>query len=171
MAASRKPRSITLRQAVDVEVAPVPFVPFQSVRTLDLYRLARGRHEVELGQFEADCCKRTVRAIVRQGYVTEVTVDACSDRKAKVTPEFARLMARARKKLKGSARPRPRLPLPVTRFFARNTQGDIEINLEITSICLRHCIVFFGTQICTICCITFGSGGEQLNCGTIVNPF
>ena len=88
---------------MEFEVTPVPFVPFQSLRTLDLDRLARARHAVvELGQFESDRCKRTVRAVIKAGQVTEVKVDPCRDAKAKVTPEFARLMARARATLKRS---------------------------------------------------------------------
>jgi len=172
MSAAKKPRSVSLRQALDIEVTPVAFVPFQSLRTLDLDRLGRGRHVVELGQFEADCCKRTARAVVKQGYVTEVTVDACSDGKVKGSPELAKLMARARKKLKASTSPRPRLPMPVARFFALNDHGDIDIQLRIESICFRTCIDFFGTQICTVCCMVFSpGGGEQVNCGSIINPF
>jgi len=172
MAAARKPRSISLRKALDIEVTPVPFVPFQSLRSLDLARLGRGRHVVELGQFEAGCCKRTARAVVSRGHVTDVSVDACSDGKAKASPELTKLMARARKKLKTSTSPRPRLPLPVARFFALNERGDIDIQLNIESICFRTCIDFFGTQICTICCMVFSpGGGEQVNCGSIINPF
>src|SRR5262245_18136049 len=180
MPAARNRRSVKLRASVGVEVTPTPFVPFESVRALDLYRLAHTRHEVvELGQFEAGCCKRTARAVIRQGRVTEVTVDSCSEGKAngkskassKATPGLARLMAAARAKLTGSTPPRPRLPMPVARFFRRNQRGDIDIDLEIEAICLTHCIDFFGTKICTVCCIVFSGGGEQINCGTIVHPF
>jgi len=175
MRAAGKPRAVKLRHSIDVEVAAAPFVPFQSLRSLDLDRLRRSRHAVvELGQFEAGCCKRTVRAVVQRGRVTDVDVDPCSDGKkdgkTKATPEMARLMTQARKKLAGSTPPRPRLPMPVARFFARNDHGDID--LEVTAICMTMCAEFLGTKVCTVCCITFGTGGrEQMSCASILYPF
>jgi hypothetical protein len=171
VSAARRLRSVKLRQAVEFEVTPVPFVPFQSLRTLDLDRLARARHAVvELGQFESDRCKRTVRAVIKAGQVTEVKVDPCRDAKPKVTPEFARLVARARATLKRSMPPTQRLPVSVARFFARHTHGDIEIGPA--TVCLTICIDFFGTRICTVCCVTPDTGrGEQSNCGSVIFPF
>jgi hypothetical protein len=156
---------------VEFEVTPVPFVPFQSLRTLDLDRLARARHAVvELGQFESNRCKRTVRAVIKAGQVTEVKVDPCRDVKAKVPPEFARLISRARRALKRSTPPTPRLPMSVARFFVRQTSGDIEIGPA--TVCLTICIDFFGTRICTVCCVIPDTGrGEQTNCGSIIHPF
>ena len=163
-----KARAFKLRQTVELEFTPVPFEPFESVRSLDLEQLARSRRAVvELGQFETDCCRRTARAVIRKGRVTGIELDACKDRaatpgKAKkpgnVAPEFARLFARAHEKLKRSNGGGLRLPMPVTRFFRRNAVGDVEITIEIQkgATCYRVCVSLPGILACGYCCVTNG---------------
>ena len=168
MARSKKPRSVKLRQTVEFEVTPVPFVPFHSLQTLDLDRLARARHAVvELGQFESDRCKRTVRAVIKAGRVTEVKVDPCRDAMAKVPRPFARLMQRAHAKLKRSTSSTPRLPISVASFFARNTD-DGKIIIELGVVCVTVCIDFSGIHICATCCMDFKG---STTCGSVVFPF
>jgi hypothetical protein len=169
VSAAKKLRSVKLRQAVQFEVTPVPFVPFQSLRTLDLDRLARARHTVvELGQFESERCKRTVRAVIKAGQVSEVKVDPCRDAKARVPPAFAKLVARAHAKLKRSTSSTPRLPIPVASFFARNSNDDIVIVIDLSQpICYTVCIDFSGLRFCSTCCV--GITGP-INCGSVFFP-
>src|SRR6185436_7779484 len=111
MASSTKSRSFKVRHTVELQFSTVPFEPLQSVRALDLDQLGRARHAVvELGQFDVGCCKRIARAVIKSGRVTGIKIDACTDGAGKVTPELARLFARAQSKLKRSKSPAPRLP-------------------------------------------------------------
>ena len=158
MARSKQLRSVKLQQGVEFEFVPATFVPFQSLQTLDVEKLAKARHAVvEFGQFESASCKQTLRAVIKNGRVTEVKLDACGDAKVKLTAGFARLLARAHAKQKRSRTPAPRLPLPVASFFLRRGAfGDVTINDDIINgmICYRVCIDFFGTLICSTCCGT-----------------
>jgi len=157
MARSTKTRSFKVRQAVEFRFSTVPFEPLQSVRALDLVQLARARHAVvELGQFDAGCCKRMARAVIKAGRVTEIKIDACTDGAGKLTPESARLLARAQTKLKRSKSAAPRLPMPVTRFFRQSRLGDVTIDVDIHDgmTCCKVCTTIFGTLICSFCCGT-----------------
>jgi len=157
MARSTKTRAFKVRQPVEFRFSTVPFEPLHSLRALDLERLARARHAVvELGQFDADCCKRMARAVIKKGRVTEIKVDACTDKPGKVSPEFARLFARAQSKLKSSKAPAPRLPMPVARFFRQSALGDVTIDVDVHDgmTCCKVCTTMFGTLICSFCCGT-----------------
>ncbi len=165
MARSKQPRSLKLRQTVEFEFVPATFVPFQSLRTLDVGKLETAQHAVvEFGQFESSFCKRTVRAVIKDGQVTEVKLDACSDAKGKVTPAFAALLARAHARQKRSRTPGPRLPMPVKSFFVRRSPfGAVTISGDVLDgmICYTVCVDFFGTLICTICC---GTSSGDVRC-------
>jgi hypothetical protein len=167
MARSKQARSLKLRQTVEFEFVPAAFVPFQSLRTLDVGKLETARHAVvEFGQFESNSCKRIVRAVIKDGQVTEVKLDACGDAKGRLTTGFARLLARAHSKQKRSRTPAPRLPMPVASFFVRrSTSGTITISGDVINgmICYSVCIDFFGTLICTTCCGT--SSGDVICIG------
>lgn len=165
MARYKQPRSIKLRQAVEFEFVPAAFVPFQSLKTLDVGKLETARHAVvEFGQFESEFCKRTVRALIKDGQVTEIKLDDCKDANRKVTPAFAKLFARADAKLKRSRTPAPKLPMPVTSVFLRRSAfGDVEIKTDVVNgqICCTVCINIFGTNICTFCC---GTSPANITC-------
>ena len=167
MASSTKTRSFKVRQAVEFRFSTVPFEPLHSVRALDLEQLARARHAVvELGQFDAGCCKRTARAVIKAGRVTGIKIDACTDGAGHLTPEFARLFARARSKLKRSKTAAPRLPMPVARFFRQSRLGDVTIDVDILDgmTCCKVCTTVFGTLICSFCC---GTTPDDVACMSI----
>jgi hypothetical protein len=164
MARSKTPRPIHLQRTADFEVRPVPFTPFEALRNLDLKRLkAAPRAVVELGQFESDCCRSTVRAVVRKGCVIELKVDRCAASKAgKPAPEVAQLLARARKQLRTS-RPAAKLPAPVGTFF--RSLGGVIIDIPISWTCFVICVTVLGQRMCVTCCITRGPGaGESTSC-------
>src|SRR5262245_34367187 len=162
MARSKKARPVKFAQTVEVQFTPVPFEPFQSVRSLDLEQLARARRAVvELGQFEAGCCRRTARAVIQYGRVTSPERDACHDRAAKpgkASPELARLFARAHEMLQRSSGGGLRLPMPVKRFFRRRATGDVEITIEIQkgATCYRVCVSLPEMLACGYCCVFDG---------------
>jgi len=167
MARSKNVRAFKVRQTVEFQFATVPFEPFQSVRALDLEQLARARSAVvELGQFEAGCCKRMARAVIKYGRVTAIKIDACKDGAGKVAPELARLFARAHAKLKRSKGPAPRLPMPVTRFFRRSALGEVTIDVGTIDnmTCYTVCISIVGALICSICC---GTSSSDVSCMTM----
>ena len=112
---------------------------------------------MELGSFQAGCCQRHVRAVIRQGKVVDFKVEGCSTTKPP-TPEIARLLKAAQKHLSGSATPTKFRPVPVADFFRNVGSTGIEIFF-----CIEICI--FGR--CLLCCI--GDGGN--GCATFDDPF
>ena len=162
MAKSKKPRAAKLQQTVDVEVSRVPFVPFEAARRLDVDKLVRAsRAVVELGQFESECCKRTVRAVVKKGYVTEVRIDPCEDGKpGKLPRELDKLLARADAKLSSSRSKPVKLPIAVTDFFG--ARGFIDIDIPATWTCYTICVGFFGYVACFVCCVTTIHDGSKI---------
>lgn len=156
-----------MRQAVPFTFTAVPFEQFRSLGTLDFDLLSRARHAVvELGQFKGDCCNRTVRAIIRRGQVTEVSVNPCADGEVKVAPATARLLAAGHRKLMRSMAPRPRLPMPVARFFRKAGNQGPTIVIDLTVVCLHTCVDILGTRICTVCCITLK---DEVLCASFPN--
>jgi hypothetical protein len=144
-----------VRQAVPFTFTAVPFEQFQSVGALDFDLLSRARHAVvELGQFKGDCCNRTVRATIRRGQVTAVSVDPCADGEVKLAPDMARFLAAGHRKLVRSMPPGPRLPMPVARFFRRVNDTGPVIVIDLSVVCMHTCVDILGTRVCTVCCIT-----------------
>jgi hypothetical protein len=129
---------------VDVELAP--FKVLESVRYLDVARLARAASAtIELGFFETDCCHRTVRAVVRKGMVTELLLEPCDDKKMqRPSPELLRLFELARRHLPKRRRS-GHGPLPLPEFLDHVAEVTVE-----TITCIRICILGF----CFVCCTT-----------------
>jgi hypothetical protein len=139
----RAPRAISLNPKVAIEVRPVPFRQLDSLRHLDLDRLARAkRARVELGYFEAGCCRRTLTAIVRNGIVTALEVEPCPN-PVRLTAGLRALVRAARRAIEGHSR-RPRFRRqPVREFFG----SDVGLTIDV-SFCFLICL--FG--YCLICC-------------------
>lgn len=169
MATSKqKLRSVHVQKTIDIEVTPVPFVPFESLRNLDLEALARApRAVVELGQIETECCRRTARALIKKGYVTEVRLDPCGakGKPAPIDRDFAKLIAQADAKLRGKGGGGVKLPIPVAKFFAR--KGVIGVDIPASWTCYRICPTLFGKQIfCMTCCVTtLADKSKIFDCG------
>jgi hypothetical protein len=62
---------------VTVEARQPRFEPLASLQFLDLEQLSSGAHELEIGSFQGGCCRQMVRAIIREGMVTDIDVEQC----------------------------------------------------------------------------------------------
>lgn len=168
MAKTKPIRPVRLRHSIDVELQPVPFVPFESARRVDLAKLARASHaEVEIGRFESDCCHRIVRAIVKQGRVVAYETDPCSGKKRTPAPaEFEKLIAQAKRKT-STGGGGPKLPMPVARLANTSGLGDfIKWSEPQIWTCVRFCGSILGIGFCITCCVetTIKPGEKRYSC-------
>lgn len=154
----KKEKAISFKHPVEVRVTQLPIKPFASLRNLDVEKLSRAKSaEVELGLIKSSCCERIARAIIRNGQVTAVRVDPCSEKQSTLPKEFKQVLAVARKKTAAKRKPSDRFPVPVKKFL---TQSQLAI--DVTKItCYRICL--FGW--CIDCCEHVGGGWL---CGRVV---
>jgi len=154
MARSKKPspRSIVLRQDVEIKVTEVALKPFDSIQYLDAARLSRAAHaRFEVGTIESACCHRTVHAVVRKGMVTKLEIEPCK-KTVRLTPDMQHTIQAALKKLAPRRSGTTSLPVPVSQFLAAR------IGLRFTSwMCFKICC--FGH--CMTCCYHIRIGGSN----------
>lgn len=134
---------LSIDHSVKIEIREAQLTPLESLKHLDVAKLKKAaRAEVELGHIEGGCCSQLVRAVIRKGMVTDIAIDQCPDA-AKVTPDLARLLNKARRKAKAALGGRTdSLPMPVETFFA-----NVALSIK-TLVC--HQICLFGW--CITCC-------------------
>ncbi len=132
--------------AGEVRARQLPIRYFASVRNLDVEKLSRAkRAEIELGLVKTSCCEKIVRAIVRNGMVTEVRLDPGSPEKesAGVPMEVKRMLEAARRKF-GKGQPPLRLPIPVRKIL---TDAPLPPGLTVIT-CFQICFLSY----CIDCC-------------------
>ena len=147
MASSRlKDKAISFMHPVEVRAMQLPVKYLASLRNLDVQKLARAkRAEIEVGFIKTSCCHHVVRAIIRNGTVTEVRIDPGSSKKFPPLPaDVKRILEVARKKLAAKRQQAGRFPMPVKKFFAKML-GDTGVTV-IT--CCRICL----WGVCIDCC-------------------
>ena len=153
----RSKASITFTHPLTVEVRPTEFEPLASLRSVDVDRLSRGNHKVEIGVVKGGCCNKLVRATVRNGMVTGFDVERCKDTK-RASPELLRLMKEATRRVAPDGGTRFQ-PVPVGDFFESAAMG---LTIGVTT-CITICI--FGT--CYHCCSATRTGDPDITvCGT-----
>lgn len=158
---NRSSRSIRLKRGVPIEVRPVPFKTFESLRYLDVSHLKRAAHaRFEVGRFEGGCCRRTVHAVVRKGRVTKLEIEPCK-RTVRINPEVRAVIEKARKSFASARAGSRRLPVAVNTFLSSAEGFTIDV-----SGCFWICA--FGW--CLICCFDTTSpyGGS---CDIDTDPF
>ena len=143
----KRPQPPTIiKHTAQIEVRRAEFEPLASVRHLDAAKLARtARAEIELGHFHTSCCGKLVRAVIRKGMVTSLTVEPCSEEKAgPPDPELARVVETACRRVAppGDA---VKFPMPVADFL-----DDVAALTIKTITCVQICIWGF----CFVCCTT-----------------
>lgn len=133
---------IKFKHPVDVEVYKSGFELFESVRQLDIAKLARSaRAEIEVGYIKTDSCRRIVRAVIRKGMVTALKIDSSDDKRAPSSPELTRLLNEVQRKAPGIPERPPRLPVSVATFMA-DPGGFASETIYCWSICLYgHCLI------------------------------
>lgn len=144
---AKKSASVKFTHAVTVEARRPRFEPLGSLGSLDLEKLSKGSHKIEVGFFAGGCCSKLVRAVVKNGVVTGVEIEPCKDSK-KPTKELAAILDAAAKALPGAGKKWEPVPL---RMFVGNAAGLIDINGGCIQICIfNHCLT---------CCFSWDGWG------------
>ena len=156
--AKRSTSRATFTHAVRVEVRRLPFHLLESVRQLDVDKMARSASaRFEVGYFETGDCRQLVRAVVRRGMVTGLEADPCPGDATEPAPrELARVMTEARRRL-GPGGPPVRFPMPVARFVSQAAGLTIK-----TMVCVQICLF----RRCWVCCKV---GDQEPICGKSIS--
>jgi hypothetical protein len=102
MAKSKSAGSVLAEFSVPmkVEVRAPEFEPLGSLKSLDLKRLSRGSHKIEVGFLKGGCCRKLVRAVVRDGMVIGFEAEPCSEtHTAAPSKQLMSIIAKARGKI------------------------------------------------------------------------
>lgn len=141
--------STTFEHPFTVEIRTPDFEPLASLDSLDVDRLSKGSHKIEIGVVKGGCCSKLVRATIRKGMVTGIEVEPCKDTE-RASPELLRVVKEARRRIAPDAGTEFQ-PVPVAEFV-----GSPAVMLKIiVKTCTTICI--FGT--CYQCCTETISGG------------
>jgi len=142
---SKKPRVLAqFSVPMKVEIRQPEFEPLGSLRSLDVQRLSRGNHKVEIGFVKGGCCRNLVRAVIRNGLVIGCEVEPCKDSNTAAPPEVARVIAKARSRITAG---RKWKPMPVAQFL-RSSASTMDLLIIIGGGCIFICC--FGH--CIMCC-------------------
>ena len=126
-----------------VEVRAPEFEPLSSLSALDFARLSKGNHKIEIGFVDGGCCRKLVRAVVKNGWVTGCEVEPCKDSGKSISPEMMALFKQAQKKASAGKKWTP-VPLrELTKSTAKMT------NLIIVG---GGCIFICFGHHCIMCC-------------------
>ncbi len=147
MATSPKKQRVLAKLSVpmNVEIREPEFEPLASLAALDLERLKKGNHKIEIGFIKGGCCRKLVRAVIKDGMVTGCEVEPCkeSGKKGKVPPELLAAFDKARKKVADGKKWEPTPISELVRSSAR--MRDLII---IGGGCIFICLWDF----CFMCC-------------------
>ncbi len=150
---SKSAQTVIVHRRVPIEVTPLPFVAFDSVRNLDLDTLARAKSaRFEVGYYQTGCCRRLVHARVRKGQVTALEIEPCKERAA-LTPATREIVEAAysdavRRSRRASRSGGLSLPVPVQQL--PQALARLKFNIWV---CVKICC--FGR--CIECCIDINS--------------
>jgi hypothetical protein len=133
----------TFKYPIDVKVIRPEFEPFSTFNTVDISRLSKGTHKVEIGFLKGGGCPKLVRAVVSKGMVTAIEVESCEDTKEVPSKEVQGLFAKALKHVKAPAKWKP---VPVAEFF--NNAEMLRIVIGTGAGCFYICILYW----CLFCC-------------------
>jgi hypothetical protein len=104
------------KHPMTVEIIVPSFVPLAAASTLDVQKLSKGSHTIEVGFLEGGCCPKMVRAVIRNGMVTRLDVAPCEDSEQLLPKEMSRDIAAIVAKAKKLAVKNPWKPVPVREF-------------------------------------------------------
>jgi hypothetical protein len=111
----KKPSSaFSFNHEIRVEVQIPKFEPLNSLKSLDCTRFAKGTHKIEVGFVSGGCCRKLVRAVVREGMVTRFEMESCKDGKP-LTSDLKAIAKQVRRHLdaRGASKWHP---VPITQF-------------------------------------------------------
>jgi hypothetical protein len=142
----------TLEYPVRVEVRPAKFEPYSSLRDLDVSKLSKGNHKIEVGIVKGGCCGLKAFAMIKAGMVVAAKFDPCPEGKRRMSKSQQALVNAAYKKI--GARPKW-VPVSVEDFFGKRGQSKLSIGLG--GGCLDICwgdATPESPRVCVTCCIT-----------------
>jgi hypothetical protein len=148
---SKKSRVLkTFNYPVKVEVRESVFEPLASIAMLDLSRLSKGSHKIEIGFVKGGCCQRPVCAVIKNGMVTNVEFEMCKGCEKPVSKELLTLIQAARREIRMPA-PSKWRPIPVAEFLKSPAQMS-ELVISWENWCIQICISWGGALHCYYCC-------------------
>src|ERR1700742_3350798 len=100
---------------VKVEVRAAEFELYSSLSYLDVSKLSKGSHKIEVGLVKGGCCGLRAFAIVKAGMVTAFEAEPCPESKKPLSKNDRALVAAAYRKL--GRRPPKWVPVSVEDFF------------------------------------------------------
>jgi hypothetical protein len=144
--ARSRPAVASFTIPIKLEIRRPKFKPLASLANLDVKRLDKGRHKIEVGFVEGGCCPQLVRAVIRNGMVTGFEVEPCNGAsKRPPPPELLALIKQARTRFQ--RRSSGWKPVPVTEFV-RTSPRTLDLIIIIALGCFMICC--FG--YCLMCC-------------------
>jgi hypothetical protein len=140
-----------------VEIDRPEFEMYSSLAYLDLSKLSRGSHRVEVGNVKGGCCGQKAIAIVKAGKVTGIKFEACRESKKKPLSKEDRAVVDAAFKKIGKLKPNWK-PVAVEEFFGDSSAAE-QLIITIGESCVRVCWGDATPQSprkCITCCSTEG---------------
>jgi hypothetical protein len=153
---SRAALLATLEYPVKVEIRAAEFKPYSSLQYLDMSKLRKGNHKIEIGFVKGGCCGLKAFAMIKAGMVAAVKFDPCQDSKKPLSKNQQALVDAAYKKI--SARPQKWVPVSVEEFFGKPAVSA-RLSVSIGEGCMQICWGDFtpeSPRICITCCSTGG---------------
>jgi hypothetical protein len=117
MAKSSKSRPLaSFTIPMKVEIRQAAFELFRSQGMLDIERLSRGNHKVEVGIIKDGCCPHVISAVIKNGMVVGSEAAPCKESVGTKPPR--ELLALAKKATMEITARNKWKPVPVARFFS-----------------------------------------------------
>ena len=121
---ARKPARTVLLATLDypypmkVEISAAEFELYSSLAYLDVSKLSKGNHKIEVGMVKGGCCDLKAYAIVKAGMVVAIKVEPCPDDNKPLSKTDRAVVAAAFKKV--GRRPAKWKPVGVEEFFRKH---------------------------------------------------
>jgi hypothetical protein len=149
-----------------VEAKVAEFRPLDGLRHVNVEKLQKGSHRVEIGFAEGGCCRKLVRAVVRNGMVTGIEVEPCKESKQASSTQVRALAERAHKALGRNPKAAWK-PVPVKQFFA-SPASVARITVSWGGWCIQACWTVGNVMHCVRCCLrTFSCTYDTIYTGTL----
>ena len=142
----RRPPLASFDFPVKVEVRKPEVQLNDSIGALDVERLSKGSHKIEIGFVKGGCCPQRVRAVIKRGMVIGCEVEPCSEQPTvALSPEFLALVDTATRQIQTGKKWQP---IPVSEFVSSGGSIVQGLIIETDDFSCIHIKVFFDEIIC-----------------------
>jgi hypothetical protein len=151
---SRTRSLATLEYPVKVEIRAAEFEPYSALPYLDVSKLSKGSHKIEVGFVKGGCCGLKAFAMVKAGMVVAVKIEPCPESKKPLSKNLRALVDAAFKK--SGARPPKWVPVSVEDFFGKPAVSE-RLSGSIGGGCIEICWgdgTLESPKTCVDACIT-----------------